>query len=108
MPSAAVPRDLPTFERVLEAIKNDPSLPANAEKILRTSISLPFPVDLRKVTDPFGLGAISGAPRAPRECSWMRVRGKIASSDPFIHACALAFMSDWGLLATCVVRTFYY
>jgi hypothetical protein len=52
------------------------------------------------VTDPFGKGALSGAPREPRELNWMRVRGKIQSNDPFIHACALTFMSDWGLLAS--------
>jgi acyl-CoA thioesterase-2 len=48
IPPAPLPRDLPSYDAILEAVKSDPSLPSNAEQILRASFELPFPVDLRK------------------------------------------------------------
>ena len=92
MPEAKLPKHLPTHDQILAALRADPRLPKNSGEIFNRIIELPVPVEVRRVTDPFCVDAMAGAKRKPRELSWMRVRGLINSADPFIHACALAFM----------------
>ena len=57
----------------------------------------PRPFDVRTVDpgDP-----LRPAPRAPWRHRWFRAAGEVPSSDPLPHQSLLAYMSDYGLLAT--------
>lgn len=60
-----------------------------------------FPVEVR-ITRP--VGSVdgwepgSGDSREPRRQGWYRADGRLPDDDPVTHACALAYMSDLGLL----------
>ncbi len=40
-------------------------------------------------------------PMEPQQTAWMRVAGRLPD-DERLHQCALAYLSDWSLLDTCI------
>ena len=96
MPTVPAPEDLPTFAEIVEKVSRDRRM---SEKVRRTFVErfldFPFPIEIRRVSDPFAIDMLSAVPRPPKELNWMRVKGRIQNTDPFVHACGLAFLSDW-------------
>ena len=97
MPNVPPPEAVKSLKDQYRDILKDPSLPPGIRKGIEQSLSLPFPVDLRRVT-PATLGErLSPQPATHR--AWMRVQGRLSDSL-IIAQCALAYMSDWSLLET--------
>jgi acyl-CoA thioesterase II len=85
MPEAPPPDGLPDWEDVRVRIVGDPA-----------ARRPDGPLEVREC-DPGD--AVPAAGRAPRRRLWMRLRGTLPG-DPLLHAAAIAFASDRGLLST--------
>lgn len=57
-----------------------------------------FPVEARGAFAAGWEGG-GGGSREPRQRSWFRADGRLPDDDPLVHACALAYISDLGLLS---------
>lgn len=93
MPEVPGPDELKTDTELAE--ENADQLPADFLEFMRR----PRPVELRPVDlrPPFRRGK-----QPPRQSVWLRVGGRLAD-DPALHRVALAFASDFTLLATSIL-----
>lgn len=79
----------------LEFTNAHPNLPEQS----RAAFLRPLPIDMRHVSpvDPFHPES-----REPKQSIWMRAAGKLPD-DPMLHACILAYASDFHLLGTALL-----
>lgn len=95
MPKVAGPETLPTW---WEQIRD--SLPPQAKEMMarrgggRRAPDFAHPIDIRGVEH-----GRAGADNLPHRTTWARPVGELPE-DPIVHAAAMAFMSDSGLVAT--------
>jgi acyl-CoA thioesterase-2 len=77
----------------------DPRVPPKLrnQMVKGANFYIPFAFDLRR-PDEQQL-TYPPRPRPAWQTSWMKVKGKMSDS-PFLHQCALAYLSDWDLLRT--------
>ena len=95
MPDVPAPESLtPDLERARAAAERAPE---GIRERLRAAYAEERPFDVRTVNagDP-----LRPAPEAPVRHAWFRAAGTVPSSDAPPHQALLAYMSDYGLLAT--------
>lgn len=97
MPKVPPPDDIDDMMKVRARYKTDKRFHAGWRKMAAVGESMPFTMELRRVTPPDMDTWL--VPQLPRQYMWMRVKGRL-SNDRALHHCALAYMSDWALLET--------
>jgi acyl-CoA thioesterase II len=100
MPNVPPPEEIKSLMETYQDMLKDPRLTPRIRKGLERSVSLPFPVDLRRVEPKNLAERLKKGPAVQR--SWMKVSGQMSDSL-MLHQCALAYMSDWSLLETALL-----
>jgi len=95
MPDVPPPESLKSLMDTYREMLADPRLSNRVRVGLQRSLSLPFPMDFRRIIPASLEQRLQRNP--PRQLSWMRVQGSLSDS-PMLHQCALAYLSDWSLL----------
>eukprot|EP01089_Gocevia_fonbrunei_P014179 TRINITY_DN3820_c0_g1_i1.p1 TRINITY_DN3820_c0_g1~~TRINITY_DN3820_c0_g1_i1.p1 ORF type:complete len:324 (-),score=37.52 TRINITY_DN3820_c0_g1_i1:26-997(-) len=91
------PEDVPSEQDIMKKLSEDTRLPQKIRLWLKNKrLGLPIPIDMRPINpidpvDPQKAPAVS--------LTWMRANGDI-ESNPHIHRCIAAYMSDWNLIST--------
>jgi acyl-CoA thioesterase-2 len=104
MPIVPSPEALPTVQEIVDRLQSENRVSDEQKHNFVTRfLEFPFPVDVRRASDPFAEQMLLGKPRPAHELNWMRVHGTLESDDHFVHACGLCFLSDWSLLRVATV-----
>jgi len=94
MPDVAPPDKLPDEHELRVAlVRQSHSVPETS----REACLRPLPIEIRHIRplDP----AKANVPREPMQSVWLRAAGKLPD-DPVLHACILAYASDFHLIGT--------
>ena len=94
MPEAPPPETLEPEHRLRRRQAEAAGWPP--EQVERFARERPIDMRLLDVRD-----ELDPQPMAPRQLGWMRVPGRLPD-DERLHQCALAYLSDWSLLDTCI------
>ena len=94
MPEAPPPETLEPENRLRRRQAEAAGWPP--EQVERFARERPIDMRLLDVRD-----ELDPQPMAPRQLGWMRVPGRLPD-DERLHQCALAYLSDWSLLDTCI------
>jgi len=97
MPEVPPPESIKSLMDTYRDMLQDPRFSRRVKAGLERSISMPFPMDLRRCVPESLEQRLQKNP--PVQRSWMRVQGQLGNSL-MLHQCALAYMSDWSLLET--------
>eukprot|EP00002_Diphylleia_rotans_P039512 TRINITY_DN9182_c0_g1_i2.p1 TRINITY_DN9182_c0_g1~~TRINITY_DN9182_c0_g1_i2.p1 ORF type:complete len:310 (+),score=49.89 TRINITY_DN9182_c0_g1_i2:44-973(+) len=96
MPRVPPPEQVPAMGQWKVKLSEDARLPSHLRERLHQGESLPFPFEMRRITD---WEAFHPARTDPIQRVWLKVNGKL-SNNPLIHQCAAAYLSDFSLIET--------
>ena len=99
-PHAPEPEQLPSLSELLNVVAHNQKLDQSKLEIYKKRANLPFPIDERRVTDPYALEVLNATKTKPYCLKWIRALGEFGSNeDLLLHQCAIAYLTDWGFLS---------
>jgi len=98
MPKVPPPEQVLTLNEAYRKWAQEKPLPEKIKARLLRSAELPLPMEFRQVTE-LDFDENGRIVSKPHQQVWMRTNGRLGD-DRLIHACAMAYLSDWGLLRT--------
>eukprot|EP00002_Diphylleia_rotans_P021944 TRINITY_DN4285_c0_g1_i1.p1 TRINITY_DN4285_c0_g1~~TRINITY_DN4285_c0_g1_i1.p1 ORF type:complete len:317 (+),score=58.50 TRINITY_DN4285_c0_g1_i1:66-1016(+) len=96
MPKVPSPEEVPTMKQRIIKHSEDIRLPEHLRKRLAKAATLPFPFEMRRITD---WDTFHPTRTDPMQRVWLKVNGKL-SDNPLIHQCAAAYLSDYSFIET--------